>query len=214
MDTNTPEARLDRLERWNRVWKWSALVTLTALAAVEVQGMSARSSANAELVTRKVRIVDEAGANRIVLGANEEGLLGIKIRDANGKLRGSWAVAPEGDIRLEMTSRDETPRLSLGYGDKGVTGLEVYDPYGRVRADVCVDGYLNGQFRVWDGEERLRGSFSSIRDGRPSLVFYRPGPKAGEDGKPTMAFGVDASGDAGLELLDREGQVTWRAPQH
>jgi hypothetical protein len=144
--------RLERMERQLRRWKFGAL----GLAVVVVAGAMAAPQFR-ELSVRSLRIVDDAGKDRIVLTA-EPSLPDMTFFDPSGKSRLTLDIAK--DRRPVLLFADESGResnrLTLGLEDEGHPGLVLYDGAGRKRITFGIPRDGGPVIRVLDENEKLR----------------------------------------------------------
>ena len=147
--------RLGRMERQLRRWKLGAL----ALAVVVVGGAMA-SPQFKELSVKTLRIVDDAGKDRMVLTA-EPTLPDMTFFDPSGKSRLTLDVAKDRRPVLLFAdeSGKESNRLTLGLEDEGHPGLVLYDGAGRKRITFGIPKDGGPVIRVLDENEKLRMRF-------------------------------------------------------
>jgi hypothetical protein len=153
-------ARLDRMERQLRLWRRGATAAI-GLAVVAVAGAMAQAPAPVkELSVRTLRIVDDAGKDRIVLTA-EPSVPDMTFFDPSGKSRLTLDVAK--DRRPVLLFADETGkesnRLTLGLEDEGHPTLLLYDGAGRKRVVIGVPREGGPVLRVLDESGKLRMRF-------------------------------------------------------
>jgi hypothetical protein len=151
-------ARLDRVERQLRRWQRGALAAL-GVAAAAVAGAMSQAPAR-ELAVKTLRIVDDAGKDRVVLTA-EPNVPDMTFYDPSGKSRLTLDVA--NDRRPVLLFADETGkesnRLTVGLEDEGHPSLLLYDAEGRKRVVLGVPREGGPVLRVLDENGRLRMRF-------------------------------------------------------
>lgn len=147
--------RLDRMERQLRRWRLGAL----GLAVVAVAGAMATPQAR-ELTVKTLRIVDDAGKDRIVLTA-EPSRPDMTFFDPSGKSRLTLDIAKDRRPLLLFAdeSGKEANRLTLGLEDEGHPGLILYDGHGRKRITLGIPKDGGPVIRVLDENEKLRMRF-------------------------------------------------------
>jgi hypothetical protein len=148
------KTRLDRLERQLRRWRLGA----AALAAVVAVGATA--PAVKDLSVKTLRIIDDAGRERIVLTA-EPSKPDMTFFDPSGKSRLTLDIAKDRRPMLLFAdeSGKESNRLTLGLEDEGHPGLILYDGAGRKRVAFGIPKEGGPVIRVLDENEKLRMRF-------------------------------------------------------
>ena len=150
--------RLDRMERQLRRWRRGAVVAL-GLALVAVAGAMGTPPVQ-ELSVKTLRIVDDAGRDRIVLTADPL-QADMTFFDPLGKSRLTLDVAK--DRRPVLIFADElgkeSNRLVLGLEEEGVPALMLYDNKGRKRLALGIPKDGGPMIRVLDENEKLKMRF-------------------------------------------------------
>ncbi|MDD2999049.1 MAG: hypothetical protein PHV05_08325 [Candidatus Riflebacteria bacterium] len=90
-----------------------------------------------ELVTRRLKIVDEKGLTRVDLCVLPAGS-SISLYDANEKLRSSLVVFPNGMTGLSLYDTKGKVRNSLSVFPNGTPGLFLYDANEMIRSNLTV----------------------------------------------------------------------------
>jgi hypothetical protein len=149
--------RFNHLERELRRWKCGALVLFSVAALLVVGGMAA-PAAN-ELSVRTLRIVDQAGKDRIVLTA-EAGIPDMTFLDPSGKSRLTLDIADDQRPVLFFSEPGkESGRLTIGLEQEGVPMLQLYDGAGKKRITFGIPKEGGPVLRVLDKDERLKVRF-------------------------------------------------------
>jgi hypothetical protein len=150
--------RLDRMERQLRRWRRGAAAAL-GLAALAVAGAMAEPPLK-ELAVKTLRIVDDAGKDRIVLSSNPEDA-DIILYDPSGKSRLTLDVAKDRRPVLLFAdeSGKESNRLVLGLEDEGHPALQLFDGTGRKRVAIGIPKEGGPVIRVLDENGKLRMRF-------------------------------------------------------
>lgn len=149
--------RLDRMEREIRHWRWSALVALPVLVVLVAGGMAGPPAK--ELSVGTLRIVDQAGKDRIVLTA-ATGIPDMTFLDPSGKSRLTLDIADDQrPVLLFSESGQESGRLTIGLEEEGVPMLQLYDGSGKKRLTFGVPKEGGPVLRVLDKDGRLKVRF-------------------------------------------------------
>jgi hypothetical protein len=148
--TETMTARLDRLERDGRLWKWLSLVA----CAIGLIG----------------------GATAVLgLGGHPSGLPGrggqdrIELRDRMGRMRAVLAVKPDGSPVLAFYDEQGRNRMILGLGRDGAGGFDVFQADGKDR--IALGSWADGTsgMRLFDAAGRKRLVTGTRPDGTPTI---------------------------------------------
>lgn len=150
--------RLDRLERQLRRWRRGALA-LAGVTALAVAGAMAQPPAK-ELTVKKLRVVDDAGKDRIVLSADPVEA-DLTFFDPSGKSRLTIDVAKDRRPVLQFSddANKESSRMTLGLEDEGHPALTLYDGSGRRRVTFGIGKQGGPVLRVLDENGRLQTRF-------------------------------------------------------
>ncbi len=150
--------RLERMERQLRGWRRGAVAAL-GVAVVAIAGAMAAPPAR-ELVAKSLRIVDDAGRDRIVLSADPLHADMIFL-DPSGKSRLTLDVVKDRHPVLIFAdeSGKESNRLVLGLEDQGHPALLLYDSQGRKRLALGIPKDGGPVMRVLDENEKLKMRF-------------------------------------------------------
>ena len=148
--------RLDRLERELRLWRLGALVTLPLLIVVVLTAMA--EPPVKELRLHTLRIVDAAGADRMVLTA-EPHIPDLTFLDPAGKGRLTLDIADDHKPVLEFSdSGKESGRLTLGL-EAGSPMLQLFDPERKRRVAIGVPKQGGPIIRIMDDDGKLQMRF-------------------------------------------------------
>jgi hypothetical protein len=175
--------RVDELEIENtRLRRSTSLLAAAALVALALS-----IGTTLFVQTSRGRVADVVQARQFVL------------RDAAGHVRAVIGSTAEGGSRFSMQDRSGRDRLRLTLLADGSPGLSFADPEGRSRAVLAFlpDETVNLVFA--DRTGRTRAVFGLMPDESSTLVF------ADRLGETRIGLGVDAGGDAGLSLFERDG---------
>src|SRR5215210_169325 len=108
-----------------KVRRWRGRTGLSEPKGSALEGKSQEGASPTEVLrTRRLEIVDEKGKVRAVLGAHENGSVGLDVFDNAGKIRASYSVADDaetsasgvqffdadGKMRAHMTVRDDAEK--------------------------------------------------------------------------------------------------------
>ena len=113
-----------------------------------------------ELSVKKLRVVDDAGKDRIVLSADPVEA-DLTFFDPSGKSRLTIDVAKDRRPVLQFSdeSNKESNRLTLGLEDEGHPALILYDGEGRNRVSFGIPKQGGPVIRVLDEKGRLQMRF-------------------------------------------------------
>lgn len=185
----TIEDRLNELEgRLQTIYRWLAGlgILLAALSVAWTFAQVSPATAQAPLGQRELR------SNRFVL------------EDQQGKMRAALSVTKEGDPLLGLLDREGNDRLVLSVDPAGNPRLNLFDDEGKARAFLTV---LEGEpsFGLLDvgGKARVL-LFMHEKEAR--LVLADAG------GSTRILLSVDETDQPLAALLDRKGDLVWRAP--
>jgi hypothetical protein len=158
------EARLDRVERSlarTRLMNLGLLLGLTALVA------GGADSVQDSITVRRLAIVDEHGAERVILSADQGGAAGMWVKDASDRVR-----------------------LSSGVSSNNASYSQWFDANGRSRlAAMCSPtGESSIQWRDAEGNLRIGGATQT--NGEATMMWIAPG------NKPQIRVFTDKSGAA------------------
>jgi hypothetical protein len=156
-DLEAIEERMTRLEREVRIWKRAAIVTLFPIAALIAFSLTPRN-----LVAKSLKIVDQEGTTRIVLGVDKDGPI-MGLSDEAGTTR-AILFASKDDAAVQINDQKGTPRARMA-ADKDGPQLLLVDQEGTPRLEELL---------------RIRLKGPRVRDHNPLFIFLvkRAGNKA------------------------------------
>jgi hypothetical protein len=141
MDTthlDTLNHRLDRLEREGRsLRRWGGLVLL-GLAAVAVMGQALPGKVPKAFEAEEFVVRDAQGRMRATLGLGPEGSAGLVVYDASGTGRAVVDVGADGTPELGFADRAGITRATLRLLLDGSAGFVINDNAGVARAGVAM----------------------------------------------------------------------------
>ena len=105
-------ARVDRLERAMRRWRWTAFGAM-GVGIVAIVGGATMVPPDA-LTAKRFDCVDEAGRVRATLGANEGGAFLI-LNDVQGRVRSQLVLQNDGTTGLNFKDAKSIDRVSLAF---------------------------------------------------------------------------------------------------
>jgi hypothetical protein len=198
-----------------------------------------RNSAD-HLTVHRLDIVDAAGQLRLAISNREELpdlIINGKPAPRNGKDAGmiffnnegfecggfqvsgdKSEEAPEQELSLTFDQYHGDQNLQLMYdqdGAKKTAGLRIIERPDEDIKDIAAD--MDKIHLLPDGAEK-ESRLQAFRDKNPQRAFF--GKREGlpgvwlkdSQGKERLRLYIDAAGDPHIELLDKEGQVTYRIP--
>ena len=131
----------------------------------------------------------------------------FQLRDKDGNIRGSWAAADDGSMRLQLQAPGSKAGLSMSVLRGGASGITVRDSAGRSRAVVGLLPDQTVSLLFADENGTTRTVLSLVRGGASTLVF------ADRSGSAKVGMGVDARGQSTLTLPEPpESRVETRTP--
>ena len=119
------------------------------------------------------------------------------LRDQNGDIRGSWAAADDGSMRLQLQAPGTKAGLSLSVLAGGASGITVRDSAGRSRAVLGLLPDQTVSMLFADENGTTRTVLSLVRGGSSTLVF------ADRSGSAKVGMGVDARGQSTMTLPEQ-----------
>ena len=192
------------------------------------------------LTVHRLDIVDAAGQLRLSISNQEELpdlIINGKPAPRNGKDAGmiffnnegfecggfqvsgdKSGEAPEQELSLTFDQYHGDQNLQLMYdqdGAKKTAGLRIIDRPDEDIKDIAAD--MDKIHLLPDGAEK-ESRLQAFRDKNPQRAFF--GKREGlpgvwlkdSQGKERLRLYIDAAGDPHIELLDKEGQATYRIP--
>ena len=106
--------RLQRLERDNRILKYSCLTLLGLFFVTCVIAAASAPAIPEEIVARSFRVVGKNGENSGLLAATDDGYVGIFFRDPKNKMRFMTLMTPGGDTTMSFADGALKNRLEIG----------------------------------------------------------------------------------------------------
>jgi hypothetical protein len=160
------------------------------------------------LRTKRLGLVDDEGKVRAVLGTREEGIGGLSVFDASGRIRASLEAGevPEQSSGLSVFDTDGKPRATVGMDNDPDRGsfFVLLDSKGEQRAVVGLQTGGQAGLRFSAGQKDRAIGIAAMDDGNLRLFL------SGED-VPMVGLslseeeGKDPSSD--LVLVDKDGQA-------
>lgn len=106
--------RLQRLERDNRIFKYSFVSLLGVMFLACVVAATSVSSIPEEIVARSFRVIGKNGENTGLLSATDDGYVGLFFRDPKFKMRFMTLMTPAGDLTMSFADAALKNRLEIG----------------------------------------------------------------------------------------------------
>lgn len=164
---DTLEGRIASLERENRRWRRGAVLVLAMVGGLVVMGGSPPSRVSDEIRTRRMTIVDQAGAVRVELAAKPDGASGLVVYDQRGIPRATLVVRTAEDIisppgaTLELHSQEGSGGALLATTPDGRSALNLFDRAGESRAFLTVLPDSSSRLELSDqkGHKRVLTAF-------------------------------------------------------
>ena len=125
----------------------------------------------------------------------------LRLVDASGRMRGRWAVQPEGGTRLSFLDERGTERIRITLLQSGAQGITLADSRGEARVVLSLEGGEGSRLTFADAAGRPRTVLGLSPQQAGSLIF------ADEESAPRAALGLGADGRATFVLPgDRRSQ--------
>jgi hypothetical protein len=106
--------RLQRLERDNRIFKYSCLALVGLVFVTCVIAATATPQIPEEIVARSFKVIGKNGQNSGLLAATDDGYVGIFFRDPKHKMRFMTLMTPAGDLTMSFADATLKNRLEIG----------------------------------------------------------------------------------------------------
>ena len=107
--------RLHRLERDNRLLKYSCLGMLVLFFVTCLVAATSTPTIPEEIVARSFKVVGKKSANSAIFAATDDGYVGLFFRDTSNKLRFMTLMTPAGDTTASFTDPSTGKnRLEIG----------------------------------------------------------------------------------------------------
>ncbi len=155
-------ARLDGLERENRMLRWIAVGLAVALLAVGVAPIFGRDRAGRTLEAQKLVIRDAEGRVRGSFGVDHRGLPALKILDRHGNDQIEMGVPSEDTSSLAFYDRG-TLRLQLDASIEGMTSVRLYDPSRVMQSSLVIKRDGAAELSMGDGPRSMTFAFPPDR---------------------------------------------------
>ena len=107
--------RLQRLERDNRLLKYSCLGLLVLFFGTCLVAATSTPPIPEEISARSFKVVGKKSANSAIFAATDDGYVGLFFRDTSNKLRFMTLMTPNGDTTASFTDPNTSKnRLEIG----------------------------------------------------------------------------------------------------
>jgi hypothetical protein len=216
--------KVETLERALKVQRALVVACIGVLCAIVAFGSGRQPQE--ELTVRRLRIVDDRGTVRMILGYTKNGATQIRMYDeaGNGRLT-MLASNVLNEVYIEDASGHDVPRAALGLNDRGPF-LRLADGEGKVRGACTVTEQSAALMLAAVGEEESIGLYAEkdkphlgIRDAKEMnrclLGMYDRGPAlvlADEKTNPRALVRLKDD-EPSIRLLGNDGKDVWRAPE-
>jgi len=137
---NTLDARIQKLERWNRLLTYAVTIIAVVLSLLFLLSATPGHKVQDEIVAHSIRIVNDQGKNSAQLVATPDGFLGLYFRDLKDEMRFGVTMTPSGKTSIDFFGNNRA-RLQLGVidGNKGEEySLQLKDREGKLVWQVPV----------------------------------------------------------------------------
>ena len=153
MFENETRLRLHRMERELRLWRLGAMLVLP-LASVGLLAAMAAPPAG-ELRVHTLRVVDQAGTDRVVLTA-QPGVPDMTFLDPSGKACLTLDIADDKSPVFQIANESrESGRLVFGFGSQGLPELQLSAGASKRSVTLGVPSSGGPVLRVLDEKGRL-----------------------------------------------------------
>ena len=106
--------RLQRLERDNRIFKYSCIALVGLVFVTCLIAATATPQIPEEIVARSFKVIGKNGQNSGLLAATDDGYVGIFFRDPKHKMRFMTLMTPAGDLTMSFADKELKNRLEIG----------------------------------------------------------------------------------------------------
>jgi len=174
--------------------------------AVRTGRAQSQGGAPRAVVAQEFRLIDATGNPRAVLGMSADGGPALIFRDKQGRNRAAISVA-EDQSSLALLDAEGHTRVRITLQDDGAAGIALHDKKQKLRAALRLkaDGTPNLSFNDSDGKSRA--GIETQPDGSPLLSLSNKDETGG-----AVMF-VLPNGDTRAIFKDKDGKVTWIAPE-
>ena len=200
---NEIQARLERLERENRMWKWGVVVL--GLIGVAGGAMAQQERRVGPVDVTAVRLLDAKGRVRAALTVDEQDVPALVFYDTEGKLR-----AGVSDRAVGFFKADGKQQVTLSTAS-GISELALFDSAGNSRMRFGVGESVG--LTLYDAHRVGRVGLSVSGTGAPGLMML----DHKEQRRAVLGLSADTQGlllmdeaghlRAGLSLIDEKPQV-------
>lgn len=162
-------ARVEKLEKSLRLWRWGLLGILFLFLGVFVALTSVMGELD-EVSARRIVVKDDADVTRATISADDDGWVRLSLLDAKGRPRAVLGAPKDGAASLAL--RDETgcERILVGTGDG--YGVTLSDHDGADRVAIGISAVGGPVMAVCDAEGKPRGALSLSEGRDASLILY------------------------------------------
>lgn len=157
-------ARLDQLERRNRLWPY--LTGVLVLLAFLVGLLAVRPGA---VVPVPVPAMASGGGSSKVLEAET-----FRLKDRNGKVRATLGFEQDGGSALIMYDPDGTQRMWLSASEDGTSVFALGDIEGRRRLELLVRDSGAPSMKLYDPRLVPLIHMSLMKSGGPGILILDP----------------------------------------
>jgi len=227
-------ARLDRLEKQNRLWRFLTLAVVLGIGAAFVMGAGGGGGPAVQdrVVAKRLEVVDAAGKTRLVMDTlAKTGVSRLLMADADGQTRFSVVLDPKRGANCTVYDKtSKTPYVQFGESPKGgfVTlrnqdnvpafsandsgtvargGIQVVDVEGKPRATIGMGAGDQPNFSVLDANQKIRAQLGFDSDKGSFLLFNDAAGK-----RLHLHLGANANGGF-LNVWDSNNQLIFRQPK-
>ncbi len=128
----------------------------------------------------------------------------VVLVDANGVLRGRWAIQEDGSTTLQLLDQNSMARVRVSVLDNGAPGLILSDGRGRSRIALALLPDEGGTLAFADAEGSTRAVLGLAPDNAATLVFVDG------FGSTRAGIGMDSDGEPNLTLFESERRSSAR----
>ena len=159
-------ARVDKLERENRVWRRSLVAVLVLITGLAVMGQGRSRALDAEMFLLR----DQNGKPRAAWQTGADGSPSLALFDEKGTTRLGFALQA-GNPLLTFADQEARSRIVLGQSDDGILTFAFRGPADKLlRAGLSVNPDGSSAFALYDREGKPRVGFEVQADGSSSIV--------------------------------------------
>jgi hypothetical protein len=165
------ESQLSIQSRQLNGWRRTAQFALGGLAVV-LLGAAAEKTTLDRVETRELALVDAEGRLRATLAVRPDGSPGFALLDSDQTVRLSLDLASDGRSSMNLHDSAGTTRSALSIRDNGTPGLGMFDSRAVLRASIDLGTDASGGMHLFDEQGVIRSAMAIRGDGSPGFGLF------------------------------------------